>query len=182
MAQAVAMLADGDRWVPLPYGEIRFGVIASNRPAAGAGRTGGTLFVWGRDMTTGAGVLTALDLDLVVRDVRRVQVGAGSVELPAGSSLADATYGAAGVEAEVRVVIAAPGGGHCTVSSHYGQGDIQERVEEELRNDGRLTRWYRDPAGRTWQTAATESDVFTVTCDTPSAAETLAKSASFATP
>lgn len=182
MATAIVVLGGDGQWVPLPYGDIPFGAVATTRPGFGVESGDGTMFIWSLNSDSAANTLTAVDINRLVQASRRLQVGIGSIELGVGASLADADYTTSGIEEEVRAVIQQGDGSRCTVSSGYGAGAVDQPVEETLDNDGRPTPWKRDPAGRTWQTAATTSDVFTIDCDQADVAEALANSASFPEP
>ena len=76
---------------------------------------------------------------------------------------------------------AADGAGTCTVTSQY-QGvppAVDQPTEVVVPIDGEPTTWTHDPGSTRWQTWATTSDTFTVTCDAPGAAEQVVRTASF---
>jgi hypothetical protein len=179
MAQAIVVLTRDDRWVPMPYGTIPFGSVATTRPGFTVNSGDGTLFIWSLDSDSAANRLTAVDLDGLVGGPPRLQVGVGSIEPGEGAVLIDASSTAAGTENEVQVVIERRQGGRCTVSSAYGTGSVEQPVEETLDNDGRPTQWRRDATGQIWETAATTTDVFRIACEDVGNAAALARSASF---
>jgi hypothetical protein len=179
MATAIVVLGEDGHWVPLPYGDIPFGAVATTRPGFGVASGDGTVFIWSLNSDRATNTLTAVDVNRLVGASRRIQVGIGSIELGAGASLVDSAYTTSGTEEEVRAVIQQGDGSRCAVSSGYGTVAVEQPVEKTLDNDGRPTPWKRDPGGRIWQTAATTSDVFTIDCDQAEGAETMANSASF---
>lgn len=179
MAHAVVVMSEDRRWLPLPYDDISFGAVASTRPAAGVERGSGAIFVWGLDAAARENVLTGLDLDRLAARPGRVQVGIGTVELPERWRVVEAAYRP--THDQVVVDIEELDGGHCTVTSGYGEGMAAGGIEETIHNDGRPTTWFRDASGRAWRTEATSSDLFTVSCDDPEAGRAIATAASFGT-
>lgn len=179
MAQAIVVLTSEDQWVPVPYGTIPFGSVATTRPGFAVDSGDGTLFVWSLDADGAANRLTAVNLDDLIGGARRVQVGVGSIDLGQGAILVDARSTATGVEAKVELVAQLSGGGRCTVSSGYGAGSVEQPAQETVHNDGRPMPWRRDVTGKTWETAPTASDVFRIVCERANDAAALAGSASF---
>jgi hypothetical protein len=168
MSGTVAVLTTGDKWVPLPYGSMHFGKTISVG--------GGTIVVW-----DGEGLIAA-DLDRLVVDPPRLQVGTGSVATT-GLRLVDASFnpGSPDIIEFTSIVLQQTEGGGCTVMSGYGAVS-PIGFSETLTNDGNPTQWFRDASDLTWWTNPTSSDVLTIQCTATGLARTLAESASFVFP
>lgn len=175
LAQTIAVLGEDDRWEPFPYGVLPLGRTIS---LDGSTRVA----TWATDTATETNTLTVLDLASFTTMPRR-QVGAGSIEVEPGDEVTDATYDDIdGLVQTVKLTVATKSGGGCSVASTYlgavGPA-IDQPVREELpRQDGSTT-WYHDEQGTTWETEATESDLFSIICDDPADARRLATTARF---
>lgn len=190
MANALVVLSDGNRWVPLPYGQARPGIVAANRSASGAPLSD-TLFIWGVDYIwdfdgpRSTNVLTAVDLARLVERSPLVQVGVARIQLPSRFSVVDAKYSSERTGQTVSVVLGDDDQSRCTVSSRYAMsppdgeppGDLE--TTEALPSGTASRRWTRDAAGRRWQTVTNSTDLFTVNCVQPGPARALATSARF---
>ena len=173
MARTVALLTPDDRWVPLPYGVALAGAIAST--------DSGVLFVWGLDSEADRNVLAVIAPAAVAANPPAVQVGIGSVAVPEGYGLADASLDREAGTSEVVSVHLAAQGAACTVTSSYlgtGGPGLDQPVPETLEDDGAATAWVHSDDERVWQTAATLSDRLEITCDDPRVARDLAGTAS----
>jgi hypothetical protein len=191
MAEAVVVLTPDGRWVPLPYGEIPFGAVATTRPSFVTQTGDGTLYVLGvdngdRDRHT----VVRIDPVRFVAAATRYQVGIGSVQAPPDYVLRGARYD---LESEaVEIDLAGPGvlpgrvGPGCSITSRYTGipgtapgAPVTGFSEESLHNDGKPTKWYRSPSGEVWQVGPATADEFIVRCSPPDVARAVAASASF---
>jgi hypothetical protein len=177
MAQAVVVLTPNDTWVPLPYGAIPFGVIASGYPALDPQPGGRVLFVLG--VRNGTNVLVAADPARLTATGTRLQVGVGSVQMPWQYRLNAAHYDTTSGAVDIR--LAGPNDATCTVTSNYtnqASPNYTGLTQDSLKNDGVTKTWYRNPKSTEWRTALT-TDSYDVECSDPSPALMLAASASF---
>jgi hypothetical protein len=174
MAQTVAVLTPEDSWVPLPYASVPNGTPAST--------DSGVVFVWSLDSATDRNVLAAFDPALLAASPTSLQVGLGTVPVPPGYHLSDASIVGPATAAEGVRVELLTGSESCTVSSTYSGIDgpeLDQSVPETLQNNGAPREWRRSEDEHTWQTAATDSDLFEIACDDPRVARDLARSAAF---
>lgn len=179
MAQATVVLTPNGMWVPVPYGEIPFGTIATTRAAFEAQPAGGELFVYGV-RKNGSSVLVTVDPSRLVATASPLQIGVGSVRPPSGYRLHASHYDAASDAVDIQ--LAGPNDAVCSVTSKYtgtASPTFGSLVPESLENDGTQRTWHRSPQGTEWATAPTTSDSFVVVCSDPAAARALAASASF---
>lgn len=182
MAQAIAVLSDSDRWEALPYGSLPPGqIVRLGGPVADGGPRGA---IWGTNTETATNVLTFLDPDTLLSTTQRRQVGAGSIELAPGETLRDARFEVQGgsLVETVKVTVATAEGDACTISSTYlgsvGPA-IDQPAREELPSDNGPRAWFHDTASVVWETEASTSDLFRITCDNPVDARRHATTARF---
>jgi hypothetical protein len=185
MAYTVVVLMPNGTWVPLPYGPIPFGSVGTTRPDPTS--AAGVVFVAGtrRD---GSNAIAILDPARMVETGHRLQVGVGSVPVPAGYRLGSSSYDEVqgGLVSEaVTVNLDGTGGGSCSLQATYSgivPPSFDALVPETLQTDGAATEWYRNASGTQWRTASTTSDSFDVECADPAVARAIAESASFKIP
>jgi hypothetical protein len=181
MAYAVVVLTPNDTWVPLPYGAIPFGIVASGHPAFEEEPAGGVLFVLG--IRHGASVFVAVDPVRFATGPPRLQVGTGSVAVPRNYQLNAARYDTP--SETVDITISAANNATCSVTSKYtntATPDFAGLTPERLDNDGAAKIWHRNAHGTEWRTPPGSYDMFDVKCTDPSTARWLAGSASFKYP
>jgi len=178
MAGAIVVLTPGGAWVPLPYGEVPFGTIASTRAAFDARQAGAVLFVLGV-RNNGTFAFASVDPALLVATAARLQVGIGAVRLPVDYRLETTHYDL--VSNGIDVELGGPHYASCSVTSTYTgpSTKVTAPVRESLENDGAPTTWHRNAAGTLWQATPTTTDSFTIKCAGPAPARWLAASASF---
>lgn len=181
MAQAVAVLREGDQWEPLPYGAVPNGAtVVLGDPATAGARAA----IWSTDPEARTNALSIVDLASLLSTTQRRQVGSGSIELAPGDVVRDAMYEVpdGGLVETVRVTVGTASGGGCTISSTSFGGvgpAIDQPVREELPGDAGPRAWYHDAGALVWVTEATTSDQFGIACDDPLDARRLATTARF---
>lgn len=176
MAHAIAVL-DDDRWEAVPEDSLPPGLTVP------LGDGSARIATWSTDVATEANALTVFDLATLLTSRSRRQIGTGSVDLEPGDEVTDASYDdAVGLVQTVRFAIATASGATCTVTSTYlgsvGPA-IDQPVREELPGDDGPRAWFHDEEGRVWETEATSSDLFRISCDQPADGRRLATSARF---
>jgi hypothetical protein len=179
MAQAIVVLTPNGTWVPVPYGKVPFGTIATTRPAFDAQPANEVMYVFGV-RNNGSSVLVSIDPARLAAAASPLQIGVGSVRPPSGYRLQASHYDAASDAVDIQ--LSGPNGAVCSVTSKYtgtASPNFAPLVPESLENDGAHRTWYRSPQGTEWGTAPTTSDSFVVECTDPTAARALAESASF---
>jgi hypothetical protein len=172
MAQAIAVLGTDGMWVPMPYGDVEIGYGA----VVSAGRT---VFVLGIDGEQHLR-LVGIDLDRLVAQPSRLQVGIASAGVPDGFTLTASGFEAMGISGTVRVRIDNASGRECDLSSTYNRGvetADRERVSIPMR-DG-VAEWYRTSDGTHWETMATTTDTVVVECSDSTLAEQAVRSVDF---
>ena len=149
----------GDRWIPVPRGDLDFwGGSGTVAPASGTDGNA-TLLAFGVTRT-GQNRLIRIDPTALAASARTLQVGVATVQLPADATLMEAALDRVDIVDTVRVELDAPAG-RCTVSSSYvGQTDAPDR-------------WTESDDGHVWKIAATSSDLVQVTCADPTTARDL---------
>jgi hypothetical protein len=175
----MVVLTPNGIWVPVPYGAIPFGTIATTRPAFDAQRADEVMYVFGV-RSNGSSVLVTIDAARLVATASPLQIGVGSVRPPSGYRLQASHYDAASDAVDIQ--LSGPNDAVCSVTSKYtgnAPPSFGSLVPESLENDGTQRTWHRSPQGTKWRTAPTTSDSFVVECSDPSAARALAASASF---
>lgn len=176
MAQAIAIL-DDDRWEAVPYDSFPLGFTVP------LGDGSARVATWSTDAATEANALTVLDLATLLTSNSRRQIGTGSVDLDPGDEVTDASYDDnGGLAGTVRLAIVTASGATCTVTSTYlgsvGPA-IDQPVREELPGEGGSRSWFHDEEGRVWETEATTSDLFRISCDQAADGRRLATTARF---
>jgi hypothetical protein len=149
----------GDRWIPVPRGDLEFwGGAGAVAPAAGSGDDA-TVYAFGVTRA-GQNRLIRVDPTALAASARTLQVGEATVRLPAHATLMEAALDRVDIVDTVRVELDGPTG-RCTVSSSYvGQTDVPDR-------------WTESDDGHVWKIAGTSSDLVQVTCADPATARDL---------
>lgn len=181
MAQAIAVLRNGDQWEPvprtvIPTGQtVLLGAPATNSRARSA--------IWSTDTKARTNALTIVNMATLLASTPLRQVGTGSIELGRGEVVTRATYdNPNNIVQTVKLTIQTTASQKCTISSAYlgiAGPTINQPIKEELPGSIGPRTWFHDTAGLDWETKASGSDLFRITCDDPLEAHRLATTADF---
>ena len=157
MSQALVVLDQQNRWVPLPNGDIAFGRMASSDQL---------LFVVGMNRDDEL-QLTAIDPARAAIEADEIQVGIVTAGVPDGFAVSRSEYEDRGFRQTVRVTLTNRTR-ECTLTSTYGAGLTEGFTTEVI--DGH--KWQHNAANTAWETdfgrpgeIADATDIVSVRCD-----------------